>query len=182
LFGIDFDSSTGSYQPFGPEQQDPTNPKFQATSLIKVFDNAPNSSGVTPFEELVNGLYSSSCGSGGHENAEPAFVRLELTTSANSLANIVAGRKINLLYVQNSRIDRWQNDIGDPALLKQIEDGQKTNWPFADFADFPYYSTFTKIGLSAKESNCLSQMWAWATSSESSPLTSALKSFIEIQY
>jgi hypothetical protein len=179
LFGIDFNSSTGSYEPFSLEQKDPTNPKFKATSLIKVFDNAPNSTGVTPFEELVNGLYASSCGSSGNENAEPAFVQLELTTSANPLANIVAGRKVNLLYVQNTRINSWQNDIGDPALLKQIEDGQKTIWPFADFADFPYYNTFTKIGLSAKESNCLSQMWAWATSHETSPLTSALKSFVE---
>jgi hypothetical protein len=46
----------------------------------------------------------------------------------------------------------------------QIEDGQKTICPFSDFADFPYYSSFTKIGLSPKESNCISQMWAWVTS------------------
>jgi len=180
LFGIDFNSTSGSYQPFSGEQQDPTNSKFKATSLIKIFNNSPNSSGITPFDKLINGLYTSSCGSGGHENAEPAFVRVELTTSANPLANIQADRKVNLLYVQNSRINNWQNDIGDPALLRQIEDGQKTSWPFADFADFPYYSTFTKIGLSAKESNCLSQMWAWATSDERSPLTAALKSFVEI--
>jgi hypothetical protein len=181
LFGIDFDSKTGAYQPFSPEQQDPANPKFEATSLIKVFDNSPNSSGITPFEKLVNGLYANSCGTSGLENSQPAFVSVELTTSANPLANIMAGRKVNLLYVQNARINNWQNDIGDSELLKQIEDGQTSNWPFSDFADFPYYSTFTKIGLSAKESNCLSQMWAWATSDESSPLTADLKSFAATQ-
>ena len=175
LFGIDFNSKTGAYQPFSKEQQDPADPKFEAASLIQVFDNSPDSAGITPFEELLNGLYTSSRGSSGDENTEPAFVKLALTTSANSLANIAAGRPVNLLYVQNARINNWQNDIGDPALLKQIEDGQKSNWPFADFADFPYYSTFTKIGLSAKESNCLSQMWAWATSDDGSPLTAAPK-------
>jgi len=178
LFGIDFDVNSSTYQPFTAAQQDPSNADFIATSLIQVFDNSADASGTTPFDQLVKGLYRASCGTTTEENTDPAFMELTLTTVANSLANISAARKVTLLYVQNARINNWQNNLGDPKLKNEIEAGQKAEWPFDAFADFPYYSTFTKIGLEAKESNCLSQMWAWATSDDESPLTARLQSFV----
>ncbi len=178
LFGIDFDVDNGTYQPFTVAQQDPSNADFSATSLTQVFDNSVDASGTTPFEQLVKGLYRASCGTAMDENTDPAFIALTLTTVSNSLANILAERKVMLFYVQNARINNWQNNLGDPKLKSEIEAGQKAEWPFDTFANFPYYSTFTKIGLEAKESNCLSQMWAWATSDDGSPLKTRLQSFV----
>ncbi|MDD1629616.1 MAG: hypothetical protein LUQ48_04295 [Methylococcaceae bacterium] len=47
--------------------------------------------------------------------------------------------------------------------------------PFlAEFADFPYYSTFLKIHQTAAETNTLAQMWAWCVSNKESPLSAAI--------
>lgn len=224
LFGIDFDTRNGIYQPFTEAQKDPASKDFKATSLITVFNNSQDSSGNTPFDNLVTGLYAASCrASPGEEpddsensgkvckslicgwkylckllkildakkfsgvfrddskvNTEPAFYQLELTTVDNSLANVTAGRAVNVIYIQNAKIMHWQNEIGDEELKKEIAEGQEESLdPFKAFKDFPYYSTFTKIGLEAKESNALSQMWAWAVSDDSSPLKKPLQTFIK---
>jgi len=185
LFGIDFNTEDGTYKPFTESQKDPGSSEFKAVSLITVFDNSPDSDNKTPFTSLVNGLYAACCGAGPGEkpddekvNTDPAFHQMELKTVQNSLANISAGRKVNLFYVQNSKILNWQNRIGDPSLKDEIAKGQKRSiGPFADFKNFPYYSTSFKIGLEAKESNTLSQMWAWAVCDDASPMKAALKKF-----
>lgn len=183
LFGIDFDTG----KPFTASQKEPDNEAFEAASLIKVFNNDADSSGKTPFDNLVDGLYAASCGASSPEdiddskiNREPAFYQLELTTVDNTLANITAGRTVRMLYIQNAKIMNWQNNIGDEKLKNEIAKGQKGSIdPFESFKDFPYYSTFFKIGLEAKESNALSQMWAWAVSDDSSPLKKQLRIFLE---
>ncbi|MEK8017568.1 MAG: hypothetical protein VSS75_011920, partial [Candidatus Parabeggiatoa sp.] len=85
LFGIDFDTKKGSYQPFTEEQKDPANQDFKATSLITVFNNSEDSFGNTPFDNLVKGLYAASCGAASGEqpddskvNTEAAFYELSL--------------------------------------------------------------------------------------------------------
>jgi len=106
---------------------------------------------------------------------------MQLTTIDNPLANITGGRKVNVLYIQNARIMNWQNKIGDDNLKNEILEGQKASGvihSFKDFKGFPCYSTFTKIGLEPKESNALSQMWAWGTSDDNSPLKKQLQEFI----
>ena len=186
LFGIDFDTSKGSYQPFTASQKDPNNADFEATSLTTLFDNSEVSPGNTPFDNLVKGLYAASCGAYSGENpddakvnTEPAFYQLELTTVHNPLANVSAGRAVNIIYIQNAKILDWQNQIGDEKLKKEIVEGQESIDPFKSFKDFPYYGTASKIGLEAKESNALSQMWAWAISDDSSPLKNQLQTFID---
>lgn len=178
LFGIDFDQQTGVCKPFTSDQQDPENSAFEAKSLIHVFDNSVNSSGPTPFENLVNGLYAANCGTDDLVNTAPAIYQMSLTTVANPLANITGGRKVNVLYIQNAKMLNWQKKIGDPNLKDDIDKGQKSLDPFADFANFPYYSTFTKIELKAKESNALSQMSAWALVDPTSQLNGVFTKFI----
>ncbi|KID57011.1 hypothetical protein JF50_14185 [Pseudoalteromonas luteoviolacea] len=210
LFGIDYDNTTGNYQPFNDSQKDPTHPAFCATSLIHVFDNTANNS-VTPFEQLVKGLYESNA-----NNTQPAFFRVVLTTVENPLANICAGRTVEVLYIQNAKMLDWQNSLTDASLQSQILAGQQVqsafgsemedaalfvdaryslSWdsnkvledktlsllknPAKPFANFPYYSTFFKIGLEPKESNALSQMWAWALADDASSLKEQIKTFIE---
>ncbi|MDY6855868.1 MAG: hypothetical protein SWO11_14400 [Thermodesulfobacteriota bacterium] len=186
LFGIDFDTSNGKYKPFTDFQKDPDNKAFKSASLITVFNNSKLPSGNTPFDNLVKGLYAASCGaSSGEEpddskvNTEPAFYQLELRTVDNSLVNVTAGRTVNIIYIQNAKIMNWQNKIGDEKLKSEIVEGQeKSTDIFKAFKDFPYYSTFFKIGLEAEESNTLSQMWAWAISDDSSPLKNQLQTFM----
>jgi len=187
LFGIDFDTRNGTYQPFTEEQKEPANQAFKATSLITVFNNSEVSSGNTPFDNLVKGLYAASCGASSGEkqddsnvNTEPAFYELSLTTVHNALANVTAGRAVKMIYIQNAKMMHWQNEIVDEQLKNEIADGQEESVePFKAFKDFPYYNTIFKIGLEAKESNALSQMWAWAISDDSSPLKNKLQRFIE---
>lgn len=188
LFGIDFSDSDGDYQAFTANQKDPNNKEFKATSLIAVFENPKDKNGITPFDKLVKGLYATNCGSSEGKvpddkkvGTDPAFHQMQLTTTDNSLANITGGRKVNVLYIQNARIMNWQNKIGDDKLKNEILEGQKASGvihSFKDFKGFPCYSTFTKIGLEPKESNALSQMWAWATSDDNSPLKKQLQDFI----
>ncbi len=181
LFGIYYMEDSNSYRPFTDAERTPSDPAFIATSLIQVFDNTPDAKGDTPFSLLQKGLYSSNYSDSADQPLNPAQVQLALTTVANPLANISAGRKVTLLYVQNSQMDNWQNQIGDTTLKSEIEKGQQASGiedELEPFAHFPYYSTFYKIGLSPKESNALSQMWAWATSDEKSPLSTLIQTFI----
>ncbi len=184
LFGIDFNEDTGTYQAFTADQKDPKNTDFLAQSLTSVFGNE-GSVGKTPFDTLVNGLYAASCGSTSKDSPDdtkvcndPAFYEMDLETVQNDLVGITSKRKVKLLYIQNTKILNWQNNIGDAALKAEIVKGQNGGGNGIAFKGFPYYNTFFKIGLEAKESNTLSQMWAWAISDESSPLKKKLQEFM----
>ncbi len=187
LFGIDFETGL----PFTQEQKDPNNKAFKNTSLITVFQNSLDSNGATKFQNLVNGLYASNCGSlegvpnDSKVNTAPAFFEMELTTVENQIAGVSVGRKVNLLYIQNAKMLNWQNQIGDTNLKEAIIEGQeaqndilkKIN-PKTPFLNFPYYSTFLKVGLTPEESNSLSQMWAWAIADSQSQLKPVIERFL----
>ncbi|MEJ2042819.1 MAG: hypothetical protein P8X74_08715 [Reinekea sp.] len=187
LFGIQFNTTTGEFSPFTIQQKDPANNAFVSTSLIEIFDNSPDESGSPPFCKLVCGLYATNCGAKPGQpvddskiNTAPAYYQTTLTTVENPLANITAGRTVHLLYIQNAKVLNWQNQIADEELRQAIAAGQESSADiFSEFKDFPYYNTFYKIGLSAKESNTLSQMWAWQVADDDSPLSSVIKDFIE---
>ena len=53
------------------------------------------------------------------------FCQLTLTTIDNPLANVSAGRTVNMFYTQNSKLINWQNLIGDAKLKEAITDAQK---------------------------------------------------------
>ncbi len=224
LFGIDFIDATGEYQPYTETQKDPQHADFDAMSLIAVFANPADNNGETVFDKLVKGLYATNCGANAGEQPDddktgsaPAFHQMELTTIANPLANISAGRPVKMLYLQNAKMLDWQNGIGNEKLKSEILAGQvaeststeiqedlkkifksakeastykgkleklnkniaaKLKEPTKSFDNFPYYSTFLKIGLEAKESNALSQMWAWAIADDASALKKELSDFI----
>lgn len=171
LFGIDFNDSTGEFSPFSEEQKDSSSENFKATSLTQVFDNSNNT-----FTNLVKALFDTNSKNG--ENTAPAFYEMDLVTVENTLANVTADRKVKLLYIQNAKMLNWQNAIGDESLKIKIANGQKRSAGAFDlFKDFPYYSTFTKIGLAPEESNALSQMWAWAICDDTE-LSKQIKGFI----
>lgn len=183
LFGIHFDDETGAYRTFSEDEKDPSHKNFLSESLLQVFDNSPDTQGSTPFDRLVQGLYNSSLGKSGDKeevNFEAPWCNLTLKTVDNSLAAVTAGREIAFFYVQNAAVNKWQNSIGDVQLKNEIEKGQSGGKdPFTPFKNFPYYSTGFKIGLEAKESHTLSQMWAWAVASEESSLKAEIEGFIQ---
>lgn len=189
LFGIEFSVKTGEHQPFNDSQKDPSSPEFKEKSLIQVFDNNITPSGKRPFEQLIEDLFSSNSGENhqptpttSQENTSPAYHQSTLYTVENTLGNIRSGRKVNILYIQNAKMLHWQNALADEKLKNEIVEAQKDTGDkleaFSDFENFPYYNTFFKIGLKPKESNALSQMWAWATCSDESPLTQIIKGFV----
>lgn len=189
LFGLSADEGTGKSQAFSDTEKQLNHQDFQAESLIQVFRNEKNDAGKTPFECLVEGLYASSCGASSDIPLDeskllnqPAFCQLELTTVSNELVGISGGRKVTLLYVQNSRMLDWQAGLVDETLKAEILKAQDESFDFdfdidEDFKGFPYYSTGIKTGLEAKESNALSQMWAWAIADDSSTLKNTLLEF-----
>ena len=156
-----------------------------------MFDNtiAKNST-QTPFNELIAGVYAKSCAENSTTSiddlkicSDPAFHQMTLTTVQNDLTGISAGREVEILYIQNTKILNWQNRIGDTKLKNEIIEGQKDAGnkldPNKDFDNFPYYNTEFKIGLIEKESNMLSQMWAWALADDKSPLSKKITKFMQ---
>ncbi|MCJ8313223.1 MAG: hypothetical protein HRU38_13210 [Saccharospirillaceae bacterium] len=192
LFGIEFNNKSKiKFKPFTENQKKYQTDEFSANSLITVFDNTiSKNSTKTPFNELVEGVYAASCAANSTTSiddskicSDPAFYQMKLTTVQNDLTGISAGREVEILYIQNTKILNWQNKIGDTKLKNEIIKGQKEAGnkldPNRAFDNFPYYNTEFKIGLTAKESNMLSQMWAWALADEKSPLSKKIKTFMQ---
>lgn len=186
LFGIDFNSKEGTHKAFTDEQRNPRSKSFNPHSLVHVFTNE-GPEGATPFDLLVKGLYATSCGAApGTEpddrkvNTEAPYHQMELTTVDNPLAGVTGGRKVRMLYVQNAKMLHWQDKLEDTKLAQEIIKGQEGGKdPFAYFRDFPCFNTETKIRLHPKESNCISQMWAWAVSDDDSPLKKQVEAFFD---
>lgn len=170
LFGIAFDGEK-RFEAYSPEGENPFTGKVVPQGFLQVFDNSGDA-----FGELREGLYRAN-GSG--KASEPAFFRQELTMVANKLAGVAARpRPVTVLWVQNARVGDWQSRIKDKVLKKAIDAGQ-CGGPLAEFADFPLYSTFTKIHQTAAETNTLAQMWAWCVADSKSPLSKAIKQLFQ---
>ncbi|MEA3412186.1 MAG: hypothetical protein U9R74_11700 [Pseudomonadota bacterium] len=135
--------------------------------FLRVFDNSADE-----FSDLREGLYRAN-GSGAQ--TAPAFFRQSLTIVENALAGVPArSDPVTVLWVQNSRVNDWQERIRDPALRGALARGQAEGG-LAQFADFPLYSTFGRIHQTAAETNALTQMWAWCLGDGESPLSAAIE-------
>lgn len=166
LFGLAYDEGSKRFAPYKPGGVNPFTDLVDPKGFLQVFDNAGGE-----FDALAQALYAAN-GSGAQSG--PAFCRQSLSVVANPLAGIAArSSPLTVLWVQNARVHDWQSGIADPALAGAIAHGQSTGG-LSDFADFPYYSTFTKVHQTAAETNALAQMWAWCTGDSASPLRAAL--------
>lgn len=171
LFGVCFDKDHG-FKDFLPGGVNPFTQKIDPTGFLHIFDNSQQA-----FDALRQGLYAAN-GSGAASN--PAFFQQKLKLVDNTLLGIKASPDpINLLWVQNARVNAWQNQITDPLLKQKLQAGQQSGIAadFLEFADFPYYSTFLKIRQTAAETNTLAQMWAWCVGDPASPLSKAIADF-----
>jgi len=171
LFGVCFDKDQG-FKDFLPGGVNPFTRKVDPTGFLHIFDNS-----LKAFDALRQGLYAAN-GSGAASN--PAFFQQKLKLVDNTLLGIKASSDpINVLWVQNARVNAWQSQIADPVLRDKIQDGQKPGVvaDFLEFADFPYYNTFLKIHQTAAETNTLAQMWSWCVGDPASPLSKAIADF-----
>lgn len=169
LFGMAFDG-TSAFEKYQPNGINPFTGKTDPIGFLHVFDNADGQ-----FDALQKGLYKAS-NSGAC--TDPVFFLQTLTTVDNTLMGIKASSDtINVLWIQNTRMYNWQDQIKDPVLKQKILEGQKHDGiiQIAEFANFPYYDTFQKINLNAAETNTLAQMWAWATADTQSPLNPVIR-------
>jgi len=127
-------------------------------SYVQVFEDQ---TGAT-FGAVRNGLYNASCGGqnrDGDLGTNPAFYRGQFTTVANPVAGIAAGRKVEVLFVYNNRVNRWQNQIQDRVLKMDLQQGQSAN-PMGPLAHFPNYPTLG-VHLVVEAVNMLAQQCGW---------------------
>jgi hypothetical protein len=193
LFGIAYNDQEGRFKPYQDGGVNPFTHLVDPIGFLKVFDNSGGE-----FDALRQGLYAANAGGG------PAFFQQSLRIVDNRLLGVRAQpAPVKVLWAQNARVDNWQSRIRDTELRQKIEQGQQSKnfkefakYEFAhfsqlkdfpdrekllrshslspEFANFPYYNTFTKIHQTAAETNVLAQMWAWCVGDPASPLRAAI--------
>jgi hypothetical protein len=169
LFGSYYPGANGKvgtqpYKSFGGMSPE------EPMSYVQVFDNSNGE-----LDALCAGLYNASCGGPGQDSnlgTYTAFFTQPLTTVANPVAGIAAGRQVTVVWVYNNRVNSWQNQITDPGLLADLKNGQSnqaTNGSPIDgdspatgpLANFPNYFTGEQIFLEPEAVNMLAQLSAW---------------------
>ncbi|HVI52208.1 MAG TPA: hypothetical protein VM661_13420 [Candidatus Sulfotelmatobacter sp.] len=146
LFGLQA-YKNGSYPSFGG-----MNPS-QPMSYVQLFSS-------DRFADLLAQLSANSCNGTSSPNSGVAWAMQTLTTIANPVANVAAGRKVEVLWVYNNRVNTWQNAITDKAILADLAAGQGAS-PSGSLANFPSYGTID-IHLDAEAVNMLAQLSAWS--------------------
>jgi hypothetical protein len=160
LFGYPGTLVNGKYVSFGG--MNPNTPM----SYVQVF-----SDGNGEFAALRQGLYNASC-SGSVLGTAPAVFLQTLTTVSNPVANIASGRKVQVLWVYNNRVNNWQDAItGQLSLVLQQGQGAQ---PSGALANFPNYFTGEQIYLAPEAVNMLAQLSAWNVQQLQSQILSLL--------
>ncbi len=148
LFGYSDTLVNGQYVSFGG--MNPNTPM----SYVQVFSDANGA-----FATLRQGLYNASCGGSAPGTATASFLQT-LTTVANPVANIEAGRQVRVLWVYNNRVNNWQNAIVDQGIKTDLQLGQQAE-PTGPLANFPNYFTGEQLYLEPEAVNMLAQLSAW---------------------
>ncbi|KAJ1462508.1 hypothetical protein M885DRAFT_505413 [Pelagophyceae sp. CCMP2097] len=99
------------------------------------------------FPKLVQLLQRSQASGNG------TIARLSLRTVANSLFDVPAGRKVDVVVVYLDEPARWRNALPEET-LEALDDGRP-------FPYFPFYGTFTQLALSTRQVNLLANMATW---------------------
>ena len=111
------------------------------------------------FAAAQAGLYEASCGGGSTlGTATAAFLQKGLVTIANPVANIAAGRVVDVLWVYNNPVSNWSGAITDAGIQQDLQ--QVTN-PTAPLWNFPNYFTGEQVYLGVEAVNMLAQLSAW---------------------
>ena len=111
------------------------------------------------FVAVQAGLYEASCGGGSTlGTATAAFLQKGLVTIANPVANIAAGRVVDVLWVYNNPVSNWEKAITDPGIQADLA---QVSVQTAPLWNFPNYVTGEQIYLGVEAVNMLAQLSAW---------------------
>jgi hypothetical protein len=136
---------------------------------VRVFDDSNGA-----FEAVKVGLHDASCGGGSTlGKATAAFLQKGLVTIENPVANIAAGRVVDVLWVYNNPVRDWQNAITDPGIhddLMHVSHRETPLW------NFPNYFTGEQIYLGVEAVNMLAQLSAWNVQQLSGKIAAWLES------
>lgn len=128
-------------------------------NYVQVFDDTNSLYPNGAFSALQEGLYNASCGSGSNlGTATAAFLQKGLVTIANPVANIAAGRVVDVLWVYNNPVSDWQSQITDPGILQDLANVSTAGSPLWNF---PNYFTGEQVYLGIEAVNMLAQLSAW---------------------
>ena len=123
-------------------------------NYVKVFDDSHGA-----FAALQAGLYAASTGGGSTlGKATAAYLQKGLVTIANPVANIAAGREVDVLWVYNNPVANWESAITDPGIQADLA---KRSDPASPLWNFPNYSTVDQIYLCVEAVNMVAQLSAW---------------------
>jgi hypothetical protein len=126
---------------------------------VQVFDDSNPLYPGGALAALKAGLYQASCGGGATLGKAPAvFLQKGLVTVANPVANIAAGRVIDVLWVYNNQVTDWEKAITDGGI--QYDLGQRAVVGSALY-NFPNYFTGEQVYLGVEAVNMLAQLSAW---------------------
>jgi len=188
LFGVAYDEAKNQFAPYRENGINPFTGQVDSQGFLTVFQD-----GITRFLELRREMLASTRHPEHGYGYYPAFYVGEYELIDNPNVGVSAKksdgsvRKVKIMWVQNNRINCWQEKLTDPALSELLSEGQhgqnRDGTPngkvgHGDLQNFPFYNTFTQIGLGPVSVNALSQMWAWALCDEESPLAVELKRFL----
>jgi hypothetical protein len=139
---------------FGHHNKGPGDLKY-----VQVFDdsNALYPSGA--YAAVKAGLYKASCGGGSTlGTATAAFLQKGLVTIANPVANIAAGRVVDVLWVYNNPVSNWTSAITDTGIQQDLAQSSVQGSPLWNF---PNYFTGEQLYLCVEAVNMLAQLSAW---------------------
>ncbi len=126
---------------------------------VQVFDDANALYPGGAFAAVQTGLYDASCGGGSTlGTATAAFLQKGLVTIANPVANIAAGRVVDVLWVYNNPVSVWQRAITDQGIQQDLA---QVSTPGTPLWNFPNYFTGEQVYLGVEAVNMLAQLSAW---------------------
>ena len=124
-------------------------------SYSQVFSDAGDE-----FKACRDGLFAANGGGpAGIPGSAPAVFRQTLTAVANPVSGIAAGRKVDVIWIYNCRVDEWQDQITDDDIKAALQQGQEHK--DGPLAHFPWYTTAGQLHLPKEAVNMLAQLSAW---------------------
>jgi hypothetical protein len=140
---------------------------------VQVFDDTNPLYPGGSFAAVQTGLYNASrFGTSSLGTGTAAFLQKGLLTISNPVANIAAGRTVDVLWVYNNPVSNWQSAITDPGIQQDLT---QISSPGAALWNFPNYSTVEQIYLGVEAVNMLAQLSAWNVQQLSGAIAAWLK-------
>ena len=135
----------------------------QDISKNQVFENVDNVAFATLASALQKGL-----------DGNGAVATVQLQTVDNRWMNVKGGRKVSLTVVYLATPAAWESQL--PASIRRlVHRGQEARAkPWAEFENFPHYSTLGQLKLSSAEANLLAELTTWVVLQHAEEITAAL--------